>query len=81
MTRYAGHLLDPAAHHHAGTTRMHADPEQGVVDENLRVREWENLFVSGASVFPTAGVANPTLTIVALSLRLADYLSSRPGGS
>ncbi len=67
--------LDPAAHHHAGTTRMHPDPEEGVVDEQLRVHRVENLFVTGSSVFPTAGVANPTLTVIALTLRLADQLS------
>jgi choline dehydrogenase-like flavoprotein len=67
--------LNPAAHHHAGTTRMHPDPGQGVVDEHLRVHRVENLFVTGSSVFPTAGVANPTLTAIALTLRLADQLS------
>jgi len=67
--------VDPAAHHHAGTTRMHADPSQGVVDEDLRVHGIENLFVTGGSVFPTAGVANPTLTVIAVSLRLADRLA------
>jgi choline dehydrogenase-like flavoprotein len=67
--------LDPAIHHHAGTTRMHSDPALGVVDGDQRVHRMENLYVTGASVFPTAGVANPTLTIVALSLRLADHLS------
>jgi choline dehydrogenase-like flavoprotein len=67
--------LDPAIHHHAGTTRMHPDPALGVVDGELRVHRMENLYVTGASVFPTAGVANPTLTVVALSLRLADHLS------
>ena len=67
--------LDPAIHHHAGTTRMHPDPALGVVDGDLRVHQMENLYVTGASVFPTAGVANPTLTIIALSLRLADHLS------
>lgn len=70
--------LDPVAHHHAGTTRMHGDPAQGVVDQDLRVHGVENLFVTGASVFPTAGVANPTLTVLALSLRLADRLAARP---
>jgi len=65
---------DPNAHHHAGTTRMHTDPRQGVVDENSRVHGVENLFVAGSSIFPTAGFANPTLTVVALALRLADYL-------
>ena len=63
------------AHHHAGTTRMHEDPRGGVVDQDLRVHGLENLFVAGGSVFPRAGWANPTLTIVALSLRLADHLS------
>jgi choline dehydrogenase-like flavoprotein len=67
--------LDPAIHHHAGTTRMHPDPALGVVDGDQRVHRMENLYVTGASVFPTAGVANPTLTIIALSLRLADCLS------
>ena len=53
---------------------MHADPAQGVVDEQGRVHELENVYVAGASVFPTAGFANPVLTIVALTLRLADHL-------
>lgn len=60
--------------HHIGTTRMHDDPRQGVVDANCRVHETENLFVAGSSVFPTGGYANPTLTILALSIRLADHL-------
>jgi len=65
---------DPNAHHHAGTTRMHSDPRFGVVDANGRVHGTDNLYVAGASVFPTVGFANPTLTIVALALRLADHL-------
>lgn len=60
--------------HHMGTTRMHPDPRRGVVDPNGRVHGFANLFVAGASVFPTAGAVNPTLTLVALSLRLSDYL-------
>ncbi len=60
--------------HHVGTTRMHRDPKQGVVDENCRVHGVENLFIAGSSVFPTSGAANPTLTLLALSLRLADRL-------
>jgi choline dehydrogenase-like flavoprotein len=60
--------------HHLGTTRMAADARLGVVDENCRVHEAENLYVAGSSVFPTAGFANPTLTIVALAIRLADHL-------
>ncbi|HUB96422.1 MAG TPA: GMC family oxidoreductase [Stellaceae bacterium] len=63
--------------HHTGTTRMHRDPTQGVVDENCCVHGVANLHVAGSSVFPTIGSANPTLTIVALALRLADYLKRR----
>lgn len=60
--------------HHMGTTRMHEDPSEGVVNADGRVHGIENLYLSGASVFPTGGYANPTLTIVALALRLADHL-------
>jgi choline dehydrogenase-like flavoprotein len=55
---------------------MHRDPAHGVVDENCRVHEMDNLYIAGGSVFPTGGYANPSLTIVALSLRLADHLRS-----
>ena len=61
-------------HHHMGTTRMDGDPRRGVVDAECRVHGVDNLYVAGSSVFPTSGVANPTLTIVALALRLADHL-------
>ncbi len=60
--------------HHMGTTRMHDDPRQGVVDRDLRVHGMDNLYVLGSSVFPTGGWANPTLTIAALALRLSDHL-------
>jgi choline dehydrogenase-like flavoprotein len=60
--------------HHMGTTRMHSDPKQGVVDKDCRVHAVANLFIAGSSVFPTGGATTPTLTIVALSLRLADHL-------
>lgn len=60
--------------HHMGTTRMHDDPREGVVDGDGRVHGLANLYIAGSSVFPTGGVANPTLTIVALALRLADHL-------
>jgi choline dehydrogenase-like flavoprotein len=68
---------DPNAHHHLGTTRMHRDPRQGVVDEHGRVHAIANLYVAGSSVFPTGGFANPTLTIVALTVRLAEHLDAR----
>jgi choline dehydrogenase-like flavoprotein len=60
--------------HQMGTTRMATDPRQGVVDADCRVHGLSNLYVAGASVFPTVGYANPTLTIVALSYRLAAHL-------
>ncbi len=60
--------------HHMGTTRMHESPTQGVVDADCRVHGTANLYVAGSSVFPTGGYANPTLTIVALAIRLADHL-------
>jgi choline dehydrogenase-like flavoprotein len=63
--------------HHMGTTRMSDDPLRGVVDRNCKVHTVDNLYVAGSSVFPTSGVANPTLTIVALTLRLADHLKSQ----
>ena len=63
-----------AGWHNMGTTRMHTDPKQGVVDANSKVHGIANLFVAGGSVYPTGGAVNPTLTLVALSLRLADHL-------
>jgi hypothetical protein len=62
--------------HHMGTTRMHDDPKKGVVDSNCRVHGMNNLYIAGPSVFPTSGYANPVLTIVALSIRLADKLKT-----
>ncbi len=62
--------------HHMGGTRMHANPRRGVVDAECRVHGVSNLFVASSSVFPTSGFANPTLTIIALALRLADHLKS-----
>jgi choline dehydrogenase-like flavoprotein len=61
--------------HHMGTTRMHVSPQHGVVDENSRVHGTSNLFVAGSSVFPSGGYANPTLTIIALTLRLGRHLN------
>jgi GMC oxidoreductase len=69
-----GELQYTDASHHLGTTRMSATPRDGVVDEHCRVHGVGNLFIAGSGVFPTAGHANPTLTIVALAIRLAQYL-------
>lgn len=63
------------SYHHMGTTRMANDPRKGVVNSDCRVHGMGNLYVSGSSVFPTSGFVNPTFTIVALALRLADHLS------
>jgi choline dehydrogenase-like flavoprotein len=63
--------------HHMGTTRMNDDPTRGVVDRNCKVHDVENLYVAGSSVFPTSGSANPTLTLVALALRLAQHLKEQ----
>lgn len=60
--------------HHMGTTRMATEEREGVVDVHQRVHGTSNLYVTGASVFPTGGVANPTLTVVALAVRLARHL-------
>jgi choline dehydrogenase-like flavoprotein len=60
--------------HHMGTTRMSEDPKRGVVDPLGYVHGVADLIVAGSSVFPTAGAANPTLTLVALALRTADHL-------
>lgn len=69
---WEGCLFD--ANHHIGTTRMSATPGTGVVDRDCRLHSVENLFISSSSVFPTGGHSNPTLTILALGVKLADHL-------
>ncbi|WP_426012188.1 GMC oxidoreductase [Caulobacter sp. DWR2-3-1b2] len=71
--------ISSASRHHMGTTRMNADPKRGVVDPDLKVHGTGNLYVAGSSVFPTSGIANPTLTILALVMRLADHLKQELG--
>ncbi|MFC7736380.1 GMC oxidoreductase [Roseomonas sp. GCM10028921] len=66
----------PVGGHHIGTARMADSPGDGVVDRNCAVHGVPNLFVASAAVFPTCGHANPTLTILALALRLADHLKA-----
>lgn len=65
------------ASHHMGTARMADDEKRGVVNRELRVHGVENLYLAGSAVFPTSGWANPTLSIVAMSLRLARHLLAR----
>ncbi len=71
ITRYGAY-----GGHHLGTTRMGTDPRSSVVDADCRVHAVDNLFIAGGAVFPTSSQANPTLTIVALAVRLAAYLRS-----
>lgn len=62
--------------HHMGTTRISQDPNKGVVDADCRVHGISNLFIAGSSVFPTVGSDSPTITLVALALRLADRIKA-----
>jgi choline dehydrogenase-like flavoprotein len=63
--------------HHMGTTRMATEPSRGVVNADCRVHGISNFYVAGSSVFPSCGPVNPTLTIVALALRLADHIKAK----
>jgi choline dehydrogenase-like flavoprotein len=67
--------------HHIGTARMSASPTRGVVDADGKVHSVANLYVAGSAVFPTSGANPPTLTIVALALRLADHLATLVSGT
>jgi choline dehydrogenase-like flavoprotein len=67
--------------HHIGTTRMSSSAASGVVDTDCRVHGLKNLYVASASVFCTAGVANPTLTITAIALRIAKMVASELGAA
>lgn len=60
--------------HHLGTTRMSNDPKQGVVDADCKLHAVDNLYIAGSSVFPTYSASNPTLNLIALTLRLSDHL-------
>jgi choline dehydrogenase-like flavoprotein len=62
--------------HHIGIARMNKDPRLGVVDSHCRTHDIANLYIAGSAVFPTSGSANPTLTIVALAIRIADRLKA-----
>ncbi len=64
-------------HHQMGTTRMSKRPEDGVVDFDSRVHDLDNLYIAGSSVFPNPSDASPTLTLIAMAMRLADHLQGR----
>jgi choline dehydrogenase-like flavoprotein len=64
----------PVGGHHIGTARMSAHSRCGVVNPQCRTHDVENLYIAGSAVFPTSGSANPTLTIVAMAIRIADHL-------
>jgi len=67
-------IRNPSIHHPIGATRMHESPKQGVVDANCKVHDVSNLFIASSSVFTTGGYANPTLTILAIAIRVADHV-------
>lgn len=66
-----------SSNHQLGTTRMSRSPDDGVVDIHCRIHDLENAYIIGGSVFPTVSWANPTFTVMALTLRLAQHLRSR----
>jgi choline dehydrogenase-like flavoprotein len=65
------------SNHHMGTTRMGSDVKTSVVDARCRVHNYTNLYVGSSSVFPTGGFSNPTLTVIALCLRICDDLKAK----
>jgi choline dehydrogenase-like flavoprotein len=67
----------PLGGHHIGTARMAATEREGVVDSNCAVFGLPNLYIASSAVFPTSSYANPTLTIVALSVRMASHLKAK----
>jgi choline dehydrogenase-like flavoprotein len=66
--------------HHIGTTRMSDNPKTGVVDANCKIHGINNFYIAGASCYTTGGAVNPTLTAVALSLRLTDHIKNKIKG-
>ena len=68
--------FNDSINHHIGTTRMSESSKTGVVDKNCKVFGVSNLYIAGSSVFTTSSIVNPTYTIIALSLRLGEYLKN-----
>ena len=77
LNQGAPQVMYASLHHPMGTTRMHHDPKQGVVDAKCRVHGTENCYIAAASVFPTGGYANSTLTVLALAIRIADDVKAQ----
>lgn len=74
LNQGAPQFFTPSIHHPMGTTRMHDNPKEGVVDAQCKVHGISNLYIASSSVFTTGGFANPTLTIMAIALRVADHI-------
>ncbi len=70
-------FISDAGYHHLGGTRTGYNERESVVDKNLKIFGTENFYVLGSSVFPSGGHANPTYTIIQLSLRLSNHLSEK----
>jgi choline dehydrogenase-like flavoprotein len=65
--------------HQAGTARFGTDPASSVLDINCKAHALDNLYLADASFFPSIGAVNPTLTIIANALRVADHIKQRLG--
>ncbi len=68
---------DQDGHHTSSTCRMGKDPTEGVVDADLKVFGTDNLYICSNAVHPTSAAVNPTLTLVAVTLKLTDHLLSQ----
>jgi choline dehydrogenase-like flavoprotein len=65
--------------HQSGTCRFGTDPNTSVLNLDCRTHELDNLYITDASFFPSIGAVNPTLTIIANALRVADHIKTRLG--
>ncbi len=74
---FGKHIAIGGTAHQAGTARFGTDPDTSVLDTDCRAHELDNLYVTDASFFPSVGAVNPTLTIIANALRVADRIKDR----